>query len=193
MEEKEINPNESLEIMQNMIMKAQKNYSIDSFYYIMWGWLTFIASMLSYFLNPILRDKSGFIWLLMPLGAIISFIYGSKQAKKQKVKTHIETHVNQVWLTLGLAFVAIVFAIFSQVKFEIIPTFILLYGIGIFCTGRIIRFTPMTIGGAMCFPLFIFCCYYSFENVLSQYLILAFALLVSYIIPGHLLKAKFRN
>ena len=193
MEEKDINLSESLEIMQNMIMKAQKNYSIDSFYYIMWGWLTFSASILSYFLNPVLREKAGFIWLLMPLGGVVSYIYGSKQAKKQKVKTHIETHVNQVWLTLGLAFVAIVFAIFSPVKFEIIPTFILLYGIGIFCTGRIIRFMPMIIGGAMCFPLFIFCCYYSFENVLNQYLILAFALLVSYIIPGHLLKAKFKN
>ena len=193
MEERDINPSESLEIMQNMIMKAQKNYSIDSFYYIMWGWLTFSASLLSYFFNPILREKSGFIWLLMPLGGVVSYIYGSKQAKKQKVKTYIETHVNQVWLTLGLAFIAIVFAIFSQVKFEIIPTFILLYGIGIFCTGRIIKFMPMIIGGAMCFPIFVFCCYYSFENVLTQYLILAFALLVSYIIPGHLLKAKFNH
>lgn len=193
MEERDINPSESLEIMQNMIMKAQKNYSIDSFYYIMWGWLTFGASLLSYFFNPILREKSGFIWLLMPLGGVVSYIYGSKQAKKQKVKTHIETHVNQVWLTLGLAFIAIVFAIFSQVKFEIIPTFILLYGIGIFCTGRIIKFMPMIIGGAICFPIFVFCCYYSFENVLTQYLILAFALLVSYIIPGHLLKAKFNH
>ena len=193
MEERDINPSESLEIMQNMIMKAQKNYSIDSFYYIMWGWLTFGASLLSYFFNPILREKSGFIWLLMPLGGVVSYIYGSRQAKKQKVKTYIETHVNQVWLTLGLAFIAIVFAIFSQVKFEIIPTFILLYGIGIFCTGRIIKFMPMIIGGAMCFPIFVFCCYYSFENVLTQYLILAFALLVSYIIPGHLLKAKFNH
>ncbi len=193
MEERDINPSESLEIMQNMIMKAQKNYSIDSFYYIMWGWLTFGASLLSYFFNPILREKSGFIWLLMPFGGVVSYIYGSRQAKKQKVKTYIETHVNQVWLTLGLAFIAIVFAIFSQVKFEIIPTFILLYGIGIFCTGRIIKFMPMIIGGAMCFPIFVFCCYYSFENVLTQYLILAFALLVSYIIPGHLLKAKFNH
>ncbi|MES2760571.1 MAG: hypothetical protein V4677_00120 [Bacteroidota bacterium] len=193
MEEREINPSESLEIMQSMIMKAQKNYSVDSFYYIMWGWLTFSAAMLSYFLLPVLQERTGLIWLLMPLGGIASFIYGAKQSKKQKVKTHIETHVNQVWVTLGLAFISIVTAIFLQVNFEILPTFILLYGIGIFCTGRIIKFMPMVIGGAICFPLFVLCSYYKFENFANQYLILAFALLVSYIIPGHLLKAKFNS
>jgi len=193
MEEKEISANESIDIIQNMILKAQKNYSVDSFYYIMWGWLTFTASILSYFLAPILHEKTSLIWLLMPLGGVISFIYGANQSKKQKVITHIETHVNQVWLTLGIAFIAIMISIFLKVNLAILPTFILLYGIGIFCTGRIIKFMPMIIGGALCFPLFIFCSYYVFDNFLNQYLILAFALLVSYIIPGHLLKAKFKN
>ena len=193
MEEREINPSESLDIIQSMILKAQKNYSVDSFYYIMWGWLTFSASILSYFLAPVLQEKTGLIWLLMPLGGVVSFIYGAKQSKKQKVKTHIETHVNQVWVTLGLAFIFLIIAIFLQINFEILPTFILLYGIGIFCTGRIIKFMPMVIGGAICFPLFICCSYFTFNNFTNQYLILAFALLVSYIIPGHLLKAKFKN
>ncbi|MES2567013.1 MAG: hypothetical protein V4565_09120 [Bacteroidota bacterium] len=193
MEEREINPAESLEIMQSMILKAQRNYSIDSFYYIMWGWLTFSAAMLSYFLGPILHEKTGLVWLLMPLGGLVSFIYGTKQSKKQKVKTHAETHVNQVWLTLGLAFIFLVIAIFLGQNFQVLPTFILLYGIGIFCTGRIIKFMPMIIGGAMCFPLFVFCSYYTFHDFLNQYLILAFALMVSYIIPGHLLKAKFKS
>ncbi len=70
MEEREINANESLDIIQNMILKAQKNYSIDSFYYIMWGWLTFSAAMLTYFLTPILREKTGYNLLL------ISTVYG---------------------------------------------------------------------------------------------------------------------
>jgi hypothetical protein len=193
MEERLISPNESLDIIQDMILKAQKNYSIDSFYYIMWGWLTFTAAMLSYFLAPVFHEKAALVWLLMPLGGVISFIYGSKQTKKQKVRTHVENHVAQVWITLGVAFVFLIIAIFLQINFEILPTFILLYGIGIFCTGRIIKFLPMMIGGFICFPLFLYCSYFTLNNFLNQYLILAFAILVSYIIPGHLLKAKFNK
>ena len=37
MDDKNINPNESLEIIQQMIYKTQKNYSNDSFYFIFWG------------------------------------------------------------------------------------------------------------------------------------------------------------
>ena len=196
MEEKEINPAESLEIMQSMILKAQKNYSVDSFYYIMWGWLTFTAATLSYFLAPVLEEKTGLVWLLMPLGGVASYIYGAKQSKKQKVKTHIETHVQQVWVTLGIAFIFLIIAIFLKINFEVLPTFILLYGIGIFCTGRIIKFIPMMVGGLLCFPLFLICSKFSIldESMqMFQFLILAFAILVSYIIPGHLLKAKFSN
>jgi hypothetical protein len=193
MKEKSIDPSESLDIIQNMISKTQQNYSIDSFYYIMWGWLTFAAATLSYVLHPVLLENTGLVWLLMPLGGIISYVYGRKHSRKQKVKTYLESHVNQVWLTLGLAFISVIASIFMGVNLEIMPTFILLYGIGIFCTGRIIRFVPMMLGGALCFPLFLFCGYFTFHHGEYQLLIVAFAILVSYIIPGHMLKAKFRS
>ena len=194
MEEKTIDAAESLDIINSMIQRTQKNYSIDSFYYIIWGWLTFTAAMLSYFLLPVLSEKIGLVWLLMPfLGGIISFIYGRKQSKQQKVKTYVETYVNQVWLTLGIAMISIMAAIFLEVNFEILSTFILLYGIGIFCTGRIIKFMPMVIGGALCFPLFVCCGYFTFNHGEYQFLILALAILISYIIPGHMLRAKHKN
>ncbi|MES2132824.1 MAG: hypothetical protein V4506_10755 [Bacteroidota bacterium] len=193
MEEKTIDAAESLDIINSMIQRTQKNYSIDSFYYIMWGWLTFAAGMLSYFLLPVLRENTGMVWLLMPLGGIISYFYGRNQSKKQKVKTYLESHVNQVWLTVGLAILSVIASIFMGVNLEIMPTFILLYGIGIFCTGRIIRFVPMMIGGALCFPLFLLCGYFTFNHGEYQFLVLALAILVSYIIPGHMLRAKYKN
>lgn len=193
MEEKTIDVVESLDIINSMIQRTQKNYSIDSFYYIMWGWLTFTAGMLSYFLLPVLRQNTGMVWLLMPLGGIISYFYGRNQSKKQKVKTYLESHVNQVWLTIGLAILSVIASIFMGVNLEIMPTFILLYGIGIFCTGRIIRFVPMMIGGALCFPLFLLCGYFTFNHGEYQFLVLALAILVSYIIPGHMLRAKYKH
>jgi hypothetical protein len=196
MEEKEINPQESLDIITKMVDRAKQNYSADSFYYIMWGWLVFVAALLSYFLSPILKGNIGLIWLLMPLGGVVSFIYGYKNNKIQKIKTHVETSINNVWLTLGLAFISVMIATALGQMFDFLPVFILLYGIGIFLTGRFLQFLPMIIGGSLCFPLFILCLYFSIldeNNYLKQYLVLAIAILVSYIVPGHLLKAKYKK
>ena len=70
------------------------------------------------------------------------------------------------------------------------PIFVLLYGIGTFATGRIIKFTPLIIGGALCFVLAVVSAYQSFSN---QLIIIALAILVSYIIPGHLLYNKYQK
>jgi hypothetical protein len=176
MQEKDINPLESLDIITKMVDRAKQNYSTDSFYYIMWGWLVFIAALLSYFLAPVLKGNIGYVWLLMPIGGIIS--------------------INTIWLTLGIAFITVMIATALGQMFDFLPVFILLYGIGIFFTGRLLRFIPMIIGGALCFPLFFACLHFSIldeSNYLKQFLILAVAILVSYIIPGHLLKAKYKK
>ncbi len=76
--------------------------------------------------------------------------------------------------------------------------YVMLYGLGTyisgsiikFISGSIIKFKPLQIGGLICFPLVILAIY---VNGSLEILILSFAILVSYIIPGHLLRAKFRK
>jgi hypothetical protein len=92
-----------------------------------------------------------------------------------------------LWTAIGFSFCCIPF-IASTAKANIIPFIILLYGIGTYVTGKIINFKPLIIGGISCFVLAICITFINNENRL---LILAFALLVSYIIPGILLKRQF--
>ena len=70
------------------------------------------------------------------------------------------------------------------------PTIILLYAIGTFVTGKIIDFKPLVIGGSICFLLSIVIAFIKDEN---QLLIIATAILISYIIPGFLLKKEYKN
>lgn len=190
MEEKHISPSESLAIIQEMVEKTKQHYSDDSFYFILWGWLTFSAALGHYLLLPVLHEASALVWLLMPLGGIISLVYGMKQSREQKVKTHLETHIGYLWKALGLAMLVLVVSTVLIHNGTLLPVFILLYAIGTFTTGCFIEFKPLIIGGALCFALSLLS-FFLKEN--AQLLMIALSVLVSYLIPGHALKNKFKR
>ena len=47
---KEMNPQESLQIISEMIQKTQDNIRDGSTYFLLWGWLTLFASLAHYIL-----------------------------------------------------------------------------------------------------------------------------------------------
>ncbi len=189
MEEKEINASESLSIIQNMVNKTQRQFSDDSFYYIMWGWLVLAASIIHFVLMQMDIKQAPMVWLLMPVGGIVSFIYGAKQSKNEKIKTHVNTYMGYLWSAMAMAMI-VVLAMGFRLEDKTYPILILIYGIGTFVSGGLLSFRPLIIGGAICFALSISSFFVIFEY---QLLFIATAMLVSYIIPGHLLKAKFKN
>ncbi len=190
MEEKSLTPIESLAIIEQMMTKAKENVSNDSFYFILWGWLVFIASLANFILDPILKEDASLVWLLMPLGGLISFIYGKKQNKKQDVKTYIESYLGYLWLAMGFAMAIIMFVMIKFNNQQVMPMFILLYAIGTFTSGGILQFKPLIIGGSISFIL---CVVAFFVTDYYQLLFIALSVLLSYIIPGHLLKAKYSS
>jgi hypothetical protein len=189
MEEKDISPQESLDIIKNMINRTQRQFNDDSFYYMMWGWLVFIASITHFTLIQLEIKHAYYVWALMPIGGIVSGLYGMKEKKKEKIKTHLNTSMSYLWGAMVLSMMLI---IFMAVRLEnnTYPVLILVYGIGTFVSGGILSFKPLIIGGVICFFLSVGSFFVAFQ---FQLLFIATAMLASYIIPGHLLKAKFRN
>lgn len=190
MEERSIDPNESLEIIQNMINKTQRRYSDDSFYYIMWGWLVFVAAVAHFCLMQLNIEQAPVVWMLMPLGGIITGIYSAKQSKKEKIKTYVDTYMNYLWIALGIAMLILLSMGFKLGMLNVYPILLLIYGIGTFVSGGLMSFKPLVIGGVICFMLSAAAFFVSFQ---IQLLFIAGAMLSSYIIPGHILKAKFNN
>ncbi len=187
MEEKTIQPEESLAIIQEMVQKTKQHYGDNSFYFILWGWLTFVAAMAHYLLLPVYSEKSAIVWLLMPLGAIISLLYSRRQTNTQLVKTHLETYIGSLWMALGMAMVVLCISTVILQTGALLPSFILLYAVGTFATGRFIQFKPLMIGGALCFIISAFS---YFSEPREQLLFVALAVLLSYLIPGYALKYR---
>lgn len=81
---------ESLELIHKMINSAKRDIENDSFHYLLWGWLVFIACTLQFVLMKMNISFSYIGWMvLMPAGGIASMVYGYKQESDNALK-HIQ-------------------------------------------------------------------------------------------------------
>ncbi len=188
--EKPISPEESLQLISTMINKTKNSFADHTFYFLFWGWLVFGCCLSSYVMKVYFQlPYHYYIWFLMPLGGLVSFWYGAKQARNTRVKTFVDEVLGHVWTALGISFflLILVFIINIQLARTAFTFYILLYAIGTYITGRIIRFRPLVAGGLINFALAIVSLRLEYDN---QLLLGALAILLSYIIPGHLLRKK---
>ena len=189
-QEKNLTQQESLDVISRMIRTAQNDIKDDSFYYLIWGWLVFIASLSNFILMNSDFAMPFLPWvILMPLGGIVTGIYSYKNERHQKVKTYIDD-MTKYALIAFLVSLGIVLFFQSKLGLATYPLVMMVYGIWLFISGGAIKFRPLIIGGIVNWVLGIVAFFVNFE---MQLLVLAFAVLLGYIIPGHMLKNKYRN
>lgn len=190
--DKDLSPLESLQLIQTMINKAKGSVADDSFHYLLWGWLVFACCIVEYILKVQLDYPNHYIvWWMMPVGGIISWVYSSRQAKQQAVKTFVSEAMKYVWIALAIAFFTLIFINVRAQSWQTVFTYyILLYAIGTFVSGCLLCFRPLIIGGLFNFVLSGISIRYNFDY---QLLFGALAILTSYIIPGHLLRIRFKK
>ena len=191
MQEENFSPQDSLRVIQSMIDKAKEGISDRSFYFLLWGWLTVSACLLQYYLLVVIKSEyHAMAWLLMMGGVIITIGYAMKQKKKEAVKTYVSESMGAVWTSIGISF-GVLSLILSKIGWQYaFPFYILLYGIGTLSSGYILKFKPLRAGGTACFVLAAVAGYLSYQD---QILLTAAAIMVSYLIPGYLLKSKFQK
>ncbi len=191
--EKEFTAEESLMLIQSMIDKTKNKFSDSSFYFLFWGWLVFAACITQFILKVYFNYPYHYaVWWTMPIGGVITGIYGSRQARKEKVKTFVDEATDYLWIAIAFSFIVLVIVNSASVANwqNAFTYYILLYAIGTFVTGRLIKFKPLIIGGSINFVLAIVCSRLSFDY---QLLLGAAAILISYIIPGHLLRKQYQH
>ncbi len=188
--EKKTTYEESLNTIHRMITTAKENLEDDSFYFLLWGWLVFAACTIHYILLFFAPQIQGIGWVvLMPLGAVISMFYGYKQDKKQRTQSYIDDVMKYVMISF---LVSLCVVLFFQGKLGLAtyPMVMLVYGMWLFVSGGALKFRPMIAGGIINWILGIVSFFFPFEQ---QLMILALAVLLGYIIPGHMLKNKFKK
>jgi hypothetical protein len=186
-----LTPEESLQVIRTMIENAKTTVADNSFYFLLWGWLVFIGAIGQYTLKVFVRtDRNPLVWLILFIGVIVSAIY-SRKGRSKPVRTYVDEGLWNIWSAVGIAQGLIVFIFFRRNDWEHCYTiFILTYSIGCYLTGRLLRFRPLVWGAVLCWVLSIVTTFVGYE---TNILLLAAAILGSYIIPGYLLRANYKH
>ncbi len=191
MEDKQLNPAESIQLIERMIHSTKNKLADDGVLLIFWGWLVVISALVNYVGLQFQFNNAGIVWaILMPVGGIFSALYGRYQNKKRSVKTALDGYLSYLWAGFGIALVITLVCGFNYGIKPVYFSLMILYGLATFVSGGLLGFKPLIYGG---FVSFICAVVSIFLSEMDQLLIIVVALLASYIIPGHLLRSKFKS
>lgn len=185
---------ESLELIESMINRAKDRFNEDGFLYLLWGWVVLLCSVAEFILLQIHFKQHYLVWSLTWAAAIFQLFFLRRKRQRQTVRTYTDDIVKYVWLTFIISmFLAAVLIGFIQGKeyYKLVdPLFLVLYGMPTFLSGVILRFKPLMVGGIGCWVLSVLCTVIPVE---FQLLLVSVAMVIAWIIPGYLLRMKFRR
>jgi len=187
--DKNLTPEESLQLIRSMIENTKSTISDNSHFFLLWGWATMVGCLLQYYLMAVIHYAHHYYaWFVTPLALLLHLFFMYKYERHVKVRTFISEANRHVWFIIGFSYLALA-VVFMKIGWQYcFPFYIMLYGIGTYISGSLLKFKPMKIGGAFCLVLVMVAPYVSFG---FQILLAAFAILISYIIPGHLLRHQY--
>lgn len=175
-------PEESLEIIRSMIARTRKSFHNNSFYFLLWGALMFLAGITEFSLLK--YTSTALYWIGWPafglVGGVASMLYGMKQEKKANGESFTDTVVGYIWLAYGISLIClIVTAILVNVNPGIFV--LLLTGLPTFLTGFVLQHTPLKFGGVVFWIAGITSI---FAPDLYVPLIFSGAIVLGYLLPG---------
>lgn len=179
---------DSIKVMQDMIANARRDVQNDNSYYLLWGWLTLTASLGHFILLKVGYGHPYIVWTLMIVGGIVTGIKARQKKKTAKVKTYVNRSIGHLWIAVSAGIVISLIAAATVVGYGIAyPFLIMLFGVGTYMSGVIFKFKPLMVGGILNWMIALTAFYVGFD---IQLLLLAFAMIVSYLIPGYMIKTK---
>ena len=190
-------PEESLNLIGEVISNTRNNLRTDSFFFLLWGWLVITASLIESLIlwNAGRMNEwknvslfSGLDWCVLTLvGLIIMFFYIKKHYVKRGYRTFFEKVISYIWILSSVIIFLMVYL--AGTRHESPEPFILAaISVPTVITGMMTRFKPLIIGGLL-FVLFAIIAVNVHTNYIRS-LVSVVALICGYLVPGYLLKMK---
>lgn len=199
MEERKLNEKESLELIAQMIQNTRRNLDAGSGnMFLLWGYLGVVVTLLV--LAAVYFTKStAALWLFFMLPIIgwpLTFVLGKKWERMKGAKEYSDKMLSQIWQIMGIACMGTVLFAFLYHKMELIlPLCAMLMSLASLLTGIIIRYTLFS-GLPSCgfaWSLVLLFQVITEGASYSTLIIFAIIILVSMVIPGHVLNYRARK
>ncbi len=184
--EKELKPEESLKIINNMISSAKSKLSDKSFNFLFWGWTISLISLAHFIIEYFkLYKNPSLVWLLIFPGIIITFIYNYRKGKAEQVFSHIDKIHTFTWIGFVISYFIVLFFM-KELNYQMTQIIFVLVAFATFISGFILKFRPL-IYGAIIFwigAVLSFIIPDQFVQLLGSIVVI-----LGYIIPGYMLKS----
>lgn len=183
---------ESMLLITSMINKAKNLYGETGLFYLIWGWVILFCCLTEFVTGHFFHNPKGnLVWLLIYAVLIFQVFYIRKTKRSRRTRTYTREINSFVWLSFFICLMLTIFICVSFKKYELInPLLLVLYGIPTFLSGIIIKFKPLLFGGIFCWTMAFIS---PFINPEYHVLLSALAVIAAWIIPGHLLRNKFKS
>jgi hypothetical protein len=189
--EKSRNFNEeaALKIISEMIEATKTNVRDNYFYYLLWGFLVLIASLLEFGLLQWVHSPYHYIgWpVLMGIGAIITIAYSIRKHGRSDSVSYFGSFFKVFFIGWSVSLLMLLFFVISGSYQLIQPVSLAMYALATFVSGSILRFRPLVWGGLVFWTASAVSFFCPFP---VQLLITAGTVIIAYIIPGYLLKRQ---
>jgi hypothetical protein len=204
MEDKSISEKESLFIIQQMIATAKKEQRDDGIDWIIWGWLLFATSILTYANLYFKWFSEAFFWNIFGIISLLLLGYSSISYFFFKKVRRVKTYTGDLFEKLNIGFfIFLVFIIFSMnMGVGAVKGFaylIALYGFWILIYGTALNFKPSIVAAFITWAIgFVALIINKLENSVEEQfkwimILHALAVLCGYIIPGHMANKEFKK
>ena len=192
MQEENFSEQNSLQLIESMINKAKNKFSENGTLYLLWGYTILVCSVAQFLLQEVFSFKEAqYVWMLTWLVVIYQTIFLVKKKKQAKVRTYTDDIIGFVWLAFVVCLFLTIFILGYHKQYLLINSVILiLYGVPTFLSGAILKFRPLMIGGICCWLL---AALSPFVMDKYHFLLLGAAVVAAWIIPGHLLRIRYKK
>jgi len=183
---------ESIQLIGSMINKVKNRFNERGYLYLLWGWVVLICCITQFIATYFFKSgHSYYIWFLTWILLIYQVFFLRKKRKSRTVRTYTDDINQFVWITFFICGMLLVFILIQFKAYEVInPAILVMYGMPTFLSGIILKFKPLLIGGIFCW---LFAAISPFIDFEFQVLLIASAIVSGWIIPGYLLRQKFKK
>jgi len=175
-----LNPEKSIDLINQVIEEAKNRFEENGYAFILWGATVAICCFTQYYMISInMGNYSWYPYLIMPLLTVYTiFYYGKKERYK---KNHLHLVSSRLWLFTGINIMVTGFAFAPYLKNYLSFVILLLLGVatavaGSFIKSRILLICGLTLNLAAYLTFFV--------PWKEHPLLMGIASLVAFLIPG---------
>ncbi len=142
-----LTPEKSMDLITRVISEARNKFEENGFIYLFWGALLGIVSLTQFILiKQELYEISWYPYLLMPLGAIYTFVYFFKKKGKRK-QNQISRIISFSWIAISGNMMILGFLFYPYLKESLIPVILILLSAGIIMSGSSLNSKILLLSG----------------------------------------------